>query len=243
MDNLNTTILIQGRINQECYDFYCKKYLNIPVIISTWENTTIDFSNKPTNFTILKNKIPVYHGPQNSNLQITSTLYGLDIVQSEFVIKIRGDEYYSNINEIIKLIHSNKNKIYMLPIYFRHPRFWPFHGSDHLVAGTKENLLKMFTFKNWHEADLESTKIVQESTYYNSHMVVEQNLTINYLKQINKDYSKTPLLSIFLNFEILNLNDLMPYRITSNCYGQVFYNNFIPEHHRSISNIYQIFSN
>jgi hypothetical protein len=238
---MNVSILIQGHVTEECYNYYCNNYLKYPVIISTWDYIEIDFSKKPDNFIILKNKMPSHNGHQNSNLQITSTLYGLDIIKSKFVIKIRGDEYYSNIEEIIKSIYFKPNKIHMAPVFFRHPNSFPFHGSDHLIAGTRDNLLKMFVFNNWSEADLKCLKLVQNKTDFNPHLVVEQNLTKNFLEKVSPNFNENPVLSMLLNLEILDLTRLIPYKITSNCFGRVFYNNFVPQQNGSVSNIEEIF--
>ena len=47
------TIIIQGKLEKESYDFYIKKYDNCKVIISTWVGTNIDFSNLPKNFKVI----------------------------------------------------------------------------------------------------------------------------------------------------------------------------------------------
>ena len=49
----DVTIIIQGRLDQECYDFYVSKYSNCPVIISTWTNTQTNFANLPSNFKVI----------------------------------------------------------------------------------------------------------------------------------------------------------------------------------------------
>ena len=51
------TIIIQGKIEQDSYDFYKIKYHNCPVIISTWTDCKIDFSELPKNFNQMKNYI------------------------------------------------------------------------------------------------------------------------------------------------------------------------------------------
>ena len=49
----DVTIIIQGRISQEAYDFYIENYKNYKVIISTWVDNQINFSNIHDNFRIL----------------------------------------------------------------------------------------------------------------------------------------------------------------------------------------------
>ena len=64
------TIIIQGKLEKESYDFYIKKYDNCKVIISTWAGTNIDFSNIPKNFKIIISPLPLESGDQNLNYQI-----------------------------------------------------------------------------------------------------------------------------------------------------------------------------
>ena len=139
------TILIQGRLNRDCYDFYVKKYNKYNVVISTWSDIPFQIKNAPKNFTVLRINKPSNPGNQNSNLQIQSTLNGLKYVNTKYVVKVRGDEYYSNIEDMIRLVVKEENKIYTSPIYFRHPKDGLYHISDHLIVATKENMFKMFS--------------------------------------------------------------------------------------------------
>ena len=84
----DVTLIIQGRIDQECYDFYVENYKDFPVIISIWVGCNIDFSNAPNNFTIIFGSVPKESGPQNMNYQFISTLNGLNMVKTNYVVKI-----------------------------------------------------------------------------------------------------------------------------------------------------------
>ncbi len=70
----DVTIIIQGKLEQDSYDFYTKKYDNCNVIISTWVGTSIDFSQLPKNFKVILSPLPNQSGDQNINYQIISTL-------------------------------------------------------------------------------------------------------------------------------------------------------------------------
>ena len=41
----DVTLIIQGRILQDTYDFYIKNYKDFPVIISTWVDNKVNFEN------------------------------------------------------------------------------------------------------------------------------------------------------------------------------------------------------
>ena len=219
------TILIQGRLNRDCYDFYAKNYNKYNVVISTWSDTQFQIKNAPKNFTVLRINKPSNPGNQNSNLQIQSTLNGLKYVNTKYVVKVRGDEYYSNIEDMIRLVIKEENKIYTSPIYFRHPKDGLYHISDHLIVATKENMFKMFS----------------DITYDNM-VPIEVNLGVNFLKQVETDYNKEPLESMVKYFDIIDLNNHKPYMVTTNCCYPYKHTNFIPEKNNSISKIDMIFN-
>ena len=229
----DVTILIQGRLNQECYDFFVENYTKYPyVVISTWINSDIDFTNLPANFTLIKHKLPEKPGYQNLNYQLTSTLNGLQFVKTKYVIKQRGDEYWSNIDRIADRIQSNDDKIFTSPIWFRHWEFAQYHASDHLIAGTKENLELMFlsTRKSFVE-----DKFVE---YY-----PEITITKSYLEAKNPKGFKTIDGRIMMAdyFEILDLVPLKPYKVEAKIYFTSFYNDFIPHKNYSIGNVKDLF--
>ena len=74
------TIIIQGKLDLESYEHYTNKFVNCPVIISTWAGTNIDFSNLPKNFKVIMAPLPLESGDQNINYQIVSTLNALEII-------------------------------------------------------------------------------------------------------------------------------------------------------------------
>lgn len=221
----DTTLIIQGRLKKECIDFYKSNFVNCPVIISTWNDSdTSFFQDIPSNFSILMSPKPSEVGPQNCNLQIISTVLGLEKTQTKFAIKMRGDEFYSNLEEMILKLLEAQHKIFTSPVFFRHPSFMMFHVSDHLIVGTTSNLKKMFC-----------------NITYDPKLNVEVNLTRHFLSQVNPQYEHQPLQSMFENFDILDLNQHKPYHITCNCCGNPPYTNFIPESHGSMSKISQLF--
>jgi hypothetical protein len=93
----DVTVIIQGRLYQESYDYYIKTYKGFKLRISTWIDNTIDFKNLPENFKVILSPYPKETGGQNLNYQITSTLNGLEAVTTKYTIKVRGDEYWSNL--------------------------------------------------------------------------------------------------------------------------------------------------
>jgi hypothetical protein len=62
------------------------------------------------------------------------------------VIKIRNDEFYSNLDPFFDTILRNPRKIVTSEVFFRRHDYFPFHPSDHLVGGRTEVMQKSFSF-------------------------------------------------------------------------------------------------
>ena len=102
------TILIQGKITQETYNFFVETYPQYNIVVSTWSNHILDLLYFPNNLTLITQKLPEISGDQNMNYQFISTINGLNHVKTPYVIKFRGDEYYLKIHNIIILIRKHK---------------------------------------------------------------------------------------------------------------------------------------
>ena len=231
------TIVIQGKVERECYDFYVENYKDYPVIISTWENTIamLAINNIPHNFTIIENKFPEKNGYQNFNLQVHSTLAGLELVNTEYVIKMRGDEYYSNIPYLLQKVKEFPELIHTSPVFFRKWNFYKLHISDHLIVGKTEYIKNMFV-------GAKNTKLECQQKKFSP----EQILTIEYLlsRGVNtliggkmNDKSKDVMKKYF---SILDLENLKDYKITANVIKKIYKNNFDLVKTKSIGNINHI---
>jgi hypothetical protein len=145
-----------------------------------------------------------------------STLAGLRECSTEFVIKVRGDEYFSNLEYIVDELNKT-SKLLTLPIFFRPHNVFPFHPSDHLIAGRKRQLLMMYknalkrrNLKGWRWKE-----------------IPEQLLGASYLeaaegtRRLTKEHMRA-------HFDILELDRMKDYRVSWNGRGKVFYNDFDP---------------
>lgn len=221
------TIVIQGRLSNESIDFYIKHYHSYNVIISTWKDNKININNLPKNIRVIQNGRPCDPGHQNIYLQIWSTIHGLRMVDTKYCIKMRADEYVSNIEYIYNCLVKDDNKLYTLPIFFRKWAHIPYHISDHLIAGKTDNLKLMFDTALHRQKD---------------HPMAEVIFTRGYLEKkipdLYKKYEDKKMMEEY--FDILDLNNLKPYLLVANCFGKRFRNNFIPSEHGSISDIKNI---
>lgn len=243
----DVTLIIQGRLYQDSYDFYIKNYIDFPVIISTWSDCKIDFSNIPDNFIVIMAPLPLEAGKQNINYQLVSTLNALKRVTTPLVIKIRGDEYYSNIEAIYNQIKMEQNKIHTAPIFFRAWQFAEYHISDHIIAGTKERVMLMFkeTKKNFDTGEMNISKWKLEGKFHRwiKTEAPEERITKSYLNAIDPfryDIMDGVLL-MKEHFDILDMTKLFPYKIKANIWKAEWDNReFIPEENYSISTMVQL---
>ena len=244
----DVTIIIQGKLEQETYDFCIKNYRNCFVIISTWADCKIDFSNIPPNIKVILSPLPTIDGIQNLNYQLVSTLNALELVKTKYTIKMRGDEFYSYPENIYEFTKLEPNKLHTSPIFFRAWQFAEYHMSDHLISGTTENMLILFksTKANLESGRLNVSKWKEDGVFkkYVSSHSPEERLTKSYLeaKEPNRFDKEDGRVLMKEHFQILNVDLLKPYKMKANLFKVEFRDNFIPEKNYSISNIDKLFS-
>jgi hypothetical protein len=236
------TLLIRGKINTELLNKYLLNYYHNYIIISTWPDSpwvnsiNLKLVNYNKHSVILNMQKPSdsFEGFQNLFYQIKCVYTALDSISTKYTIILRGDEYFSNLDYVFDSIKYATNYIFCSPIFFRPKSFHPFHISDHLLAGTTQNLKMMFdtSYKNFSKNDL---PLVYEPEVY---------LTKNYLfRKYGRRMSVfdkkiiSPEVSMKNHFRILDLNKMKPYTAVFNQIGAVWNSNFIPEENNSISKI------
>ncbi len=219
------TILIQGKLTKEALDFYLDNYQEYNMIISTWNNNILKIPERD-NLLVIKKQELFDPGHQNINLQIFSTKAGLEKVNTKYCIKMRGDEYVSNIDYIYDEIKKRDHLLLTLPIWFRKWDYYKYHISDHLIGGQTDNLKLMF-HKAWTKP---------------KHFCAEITLTRAYLESKMPDFFTKPRTKEIMKeyFDILDLEKLKPYLLIANVFGGRYENNFIPEQGHSISRIEDI---
>jgi hypothetical protein len=244
----DVTIIIQGNITQETYDFYKKSIDNFPVLISTWSDCKIDFSDLPNNFKVLFSKLPSEPGAQNFHFQVVSTLNALESIKTKYAIKVRGDEFYSNLQYIFNVLRVEPNKIHTSSIFFRAWQYAEYHVSDHIIAGTTENLLVMFRACKYNfdtnKLNVSKWKIDGKFHKYVTTHAPEERITKSYIHAKSPDRFEKVDGRILMKeyFDILDLDLLKPYKVKANLFRIEWYDNFIPECNYSISTIDQLFS-
>ena len=236
----NVTILIQGKVTQETYNFYVEAYPQTPIVVSTWSNNNLDLSYFPHNLKLVKASSPKISGEQNMNYQYVSTLNGLGLVDTEYVIKVRGDEYYSNFQSVYEQLKSTPNKILSSPIFFRHFSHFKYHISDHIIAGKTSEIKFMFGAAKY---AFDNTLLyhIKDGVKY-TYWEPEINLTMGYLmaKYPNEFSQKSGPQLMVENFDIIDLQKLKPYKVVANIFHKFWHNDFNPSANQSITDINQL---
>lgn len=223
------TIIIQGKLHENILTM-AEYHKDIKTIISVWINddnaATIDsfFERvQRNNLKVIKNREPgggFVNTHANRHLQFTSTLYGLEKVQTRYAIKFRSDEYYSNIDKFIACVENYPDRIITNDVFFR--KYPPYHISDHVIGGTTENMKSMFSScvsscqrdNNYQEI------IYPEVQLGRTFVSIKEGIPINSLPN-----DKEPAFLLMKKyFAIVASADLGLFSIRANCYNKTYDN-------------------
>lgn len=185
------TLVLQGRLTEECFDLWLANYSEFNVVLSVWVDCVIDFNKieLPKKWRVVKTSYP-YTRLTESNLdyQLITTLSGLSEVRTEWVIKARLDEYWSNLERVYDKMKLNCEKIVCGSMFFRPLNYqYPWHISDKVIGGTAENMKLMF-----------------ENTYHNieiklwEYPIPESQLGFGYVFSKEKELQMIPNISKLL---------------------------------------------
>lgn len=243
------TIVIQGRIEAECIRHMVERHRE-DIVISTWEDTDLEGCGDLDGVRVVRSPVPVGDiGPTNMMFQFDSTIAGLSACNTQYAIKMRGDEYFSNLDTVEEAVR-NDNRIHCIPVFMPRHKDRPFHVSDHFLAGSRLDLKNMFeSARKWWltRPGLRMPRIPAE------HQIPECILGFTYLaskmgtalRMANSASLRPKHMKNY--FSILPLDSLKDYRITwnnSSFHGEkrIYYNDFDPQKHGrgSITHIDQI---
>jgi hypothetical protein len=147
LSNDGYTILLQGRIDKKTLKLWIKNHKDSKVILSIWEDEDLSKFNIPTNWKVVVNQYPLIRFAPTANLdyQIITTIKGLNEVKTKWVIKLRCDEYWSNLDKIYDKMLKWPEKLISGSMFFRDwGTYTKFHPSDKIIGGTLDNVMGMF---------------------------------------------------------------------------------------------------
>jgi hypothetical protein len=136
----DVTFIVQGLPKEDTFvKLVCSLLRFGYVQLSTWDRSSMNVEDV-THF-IKQNGI---ENGQNIYLQVYSTLSGLNKCSTPYAIKVRADEYYDDFALFIANMKTYSDKITTHTMFFRTLGQYPYHISDHIIAGKTSNVLKMF---------------------------------------------------------------------------------------------------
>tara|TARA_Y100001934_G_C12373449_1_gene787768 strand:+ start:3414 stop:4205 length:792 start_codon:yes stop_codon:yes gene_type:complete len=186
---MKITFVIQGPLTCETIKTakICKKYGE--VIVSCWDNDCPNLiKNLGRHAKIIKNKFfkPKGYNFQNIQYHIKTFFEGVRAAKTDYVIKLRSDEYFTDISNLVDTARKNPNKITTCNFLFRPDVL--FHPSDHIIGGKKKSLFSMLIWsmefiKNFKEDKPVSAKRVGlKSELFYKDITAELTFCISYLK-------------------------------------------------------------
>lgn len=163
------------------------------VIVSCWD-TDIEYKETPENIMVVRSKDVFYPGIGNRNRQIKSSRSGLNYVVTEYVAKMRTDQFvsidsmhklynYYFDNNSIELEYTNKEKPYNKIGVHGICRDFAFHPIDHMYWGNTQDIIKFF------DIEYDSTKISDDISVnqFNYYVRSETYITMPYICNFNSD--------------------------------------------------------
>jgi len=207
------TILLQGRCEDSQLKLWIENHAHLPIIISTWEDYKTDLQF-PSNWKIIKAKYPNHFGYYaNIDYQSQSTLNGLEIINTKYVIKVRADEYWYNIQLLYDRMKEDESKILCGSAFFRKldNEQYPFHISDHIMCGTYDNIKLLFNETKKNLLDNYIPSGCPESIMGYSYVCFRENFD----KQKMGHYLTSPWGHYIKKyFSIIDVNELTPFVLT-----------------------------
>ena len=142
------SIIIQGPLNEASLSNInnYKKYSS-NIIISCWQTDDI-CTIQDSEITVLRNKLPdlervkKHYADQSANhyYQLYSTHRGLALCDTSYTLKVRSDEYYSNIAPLLTTLNQNINDV--VTVDWVNTKVL----SDHILLASTNLLRKSFSY-------------------------------------------------------------------------------------------------
>jgi WavE lipopolysaccharide synthesis len=168
------TFVIQGPFHlQNARCAYPILFLFGKLIIATWDRLDFNTVQEYVQNHNIYNKQNVYY-------QVVSTLSGLSNVSTEYVVKVRSDELYTNWNTFIQTMFKHSQKIICNNIFMRSPESQVYHPSDHVIGGLTQKVITMFS----NAKDFLEKNLIQNTAIPKCSWFPEQVLCVSFLSSM-----------------------------------------------------------
>jgi|GEM_PF-1714860 len=155
----NLAIVVQGPSAN--VDKIKEAYGEYNLIISTWEGSETLYD---ANDNVIFNKIPEDRGFMNFNLQILSTLKGIEEASNrgyKYVLKIRSDIIPTNFTRFISNLDKNKLNMFSWKNHVCYTTC-PGYLTDHLMLGTVEDMYTLWDIKDTTWIEVPEIQLTQQ---------------------------------------------------------------------------------
>ena len=199
-DHIKIGIVIQGpiipRTTLEICLFYKKIYPQVQIVLSTWEGEDSDpfIGLKDDHFAVIQSIKPDAPGPSNINMQITSTVAGINQLRVQsctHILKTRTDTLLGNSSFLNYLIwmHSKGKQHALVFSSFNSFLFRLFSPSDQVMFGEATDIARFWTIDlipDYQEIDFPEKYLFKK--YLESYGYKTQEELDNYLIAL-RDYT------------------------------------------------------
>lgn len=215
----NFTLVFQGPLHQNFIYGLLNNYQNYTdnIIISHWDTDNLELLKYLEEYNIpskiITNKfhknLNVFNG-QNVYYQVYTTLKGMEEVNTEYVLKLRTDQWFGNLEPFFDAVIKNEDKYVCSNLHFRPDSLIKYHPSDKLIGG-KTNLL-LETFKIALNRIQNNTQILLAGGYMYSddREVCTDELITKYLKLYNYSDSNRVLVTKYPDIPQIGTIQLLP---------------------------------
>lgn len=240
------TLVIQGPMHRNLITM-CLLHPHIYTILSIWDDPkwthpTIQEYLEPIrrdnlelyiNSPPKQSKLEKVYNVQNRYLQFLSTHKGMSKVQTKYAIKVRSDEYYSDLSPIMRMFLLDDNKLVTNDVFFRRISYLRYHPSDHIMVAKTEKFKKLLELLMY---DCEYNQNALKYAPFNQHdffLFVEQQIGIKWVElherngihpyKIPSEYEEVKELMIKY-FDIVSCSMLGDYYIVANSEKRTYIN-------------------
>jgi hypothetical protein len=142
------TVVIQGPLHPNSVVALRSYALKFPVILSTWSDNT-ETEKQVTNMIGKGDHVAVVsynlddteiYDEQSRYKQFLTAYRGVRLVDTEYVIKVRSDEYYTDFIPLLEKFEEDTEKLVSTNLFFRKFSYYMYHPSDHVYVAKTASL-------------------------------------------------------------------------------------------------------
>lgn len=208
----NFTLVIQGPLHQNAIYGLLNNYKDYTdhIILSHWDTDDqqllryIEEYQLPVK--VVTNTMHVDYNTfngQNMYYQVYNTMKGLELVETEYVIKLRTDQWFGNLEPFFQAVIAEPDKYTCANLHFRPDKLFKYHPSDKLIGGQTDIIKKTFEIAMGRLKNNAQALLAGAYMYSDDREVCTPDLLSKYIKSYSyadtnrklvTQYPETPLL-------------------------------------------------